>query len=84
MAAEKIYLCGPIMDEMDGVARTWRNIARDRLSSDFAILDPMRRNFKDREVDSANEIVEFDRCDAVADRLMELAKANHGKLLREE
>ena len=31
-----------------------------------------------------NEIVEFDRCDAVADRLMELAKANHGKLLREE
>ena len=31
-----------------------------------------------------NEIVDFDRCDAVADRLMELAKANHGKLLREE
>ena len=24
------------------------------------ILDPMRRNFKDREFDSANEIVEFD------------------------
>ena len=24
------------------------------------LLDPMRRNFKDREVDSANEIVEFD------------------------
>jgi nucleoside 2-deoxyribosyltransferase len=24
------------------------------------MLDPMRRDFKDREVDSANEIVEFD------------------------
>lgn len=29
-----------------------------------------------------NEIVEFDRADAVADRLMELAKANHHKLER--
>jgi type I restriction enzyme R subunit len=31
-----------------------------------------------------NEIVDFERCDAVADRLMELTKANHGKLLRDE
>lgn len=30
------------------------------LNADFILLDPMRRNFKDREVDSANEIVEFD------------------------
>ena len=28
-----------------------------------------------------NEIVDFDRCDTVADRLMELAKANHEKLV---
>ena len=56
----KIYLCGPIMDEHEGQARAWRTRARELLSKDFILLDPMRRNFKDREVDSANEIVEFD------------------------
>lgn len=55
-----IYLCGPIMDESSGVAREWRKIAVKKLERNFIILDPMRRNFKDREVDSANEIVEFD------------------------
>ena len=59
-ATRKIYLCGPIMDEHEGHARAWRTLARQRLQSSFTLLDPMRRNFKDREVDSANEIVEFD------------------------
>jgi hypothetical protein len=57
---KKIYLCGPIMDEHDGKAREWREQAKKNLSKQFVLLDPMRRNFKDREVDSANEIVEFD------------------------
>ena len=57
---KKIYLCGPIMDQHDGEARAWREIAEEKLNSDFVLLNPMRRNFKDREVDSANEIVEFD------------------------
>jgi len=57
---QKIYLCGPIMDEFEGEARAWRDEAKVRLAGDFTLLDPMRRNFKDREVDSANEIVEFD------------------------
>ena len=56
----KIYLCGPIMDEHEGHARAWRTQATKLLKRDFTLLDPMRRNFKDREVDSANEIVEFD------------------------
>ena len=55
-----IYLCGPIMDELEDGAREWRQTAVARLSRQFTLLDPMRRNFKDREVDSANEIVEFD------------------------
>jgi nucleoside 2-deoxyribosyltransferase len=55
-----IYLSGPIMDEHEGHARAWREQAKKLLGHDFALLDPMRRNFKDREVDSANEIVEFD------------------------
>jgi nucleoside 2-deoxyribosyltransferase len=62
-AKKKIYLCGPIMDEVDGVARAWRGAATRKLRKDFTLLDPMRRNFKDREVDSANEIVEFDMQD---------------------
>ena len=59
-AKKKIYLCGPIMDEHAGHAREWREKARRELGANFILLDPMRRNFKDREVDSANEIVEFD------------------------
>ncbi len=55
-----IYLSGPIMDEFHGAAREWREAAKKLLSSDFRLLDPMRRQFVDRQVDSANEIVEFD------------------------
>ena len=57
---KKIYLCGPIMDEHEGLSREWRKLAARKLGKRFMLLDPMRRNFKDREVDSANEIVEFD------------------------
>lgn len=55
-----IYLSGPIMDEHEGAAREWRNAAKGLLKDSFRILDPMRRKFVDRQVDSANEIVEFD------------------------
>ena len=48
------------MDEHAGLAREWREKAKLDLQDNFVLLDPMRRNFKDREVDSANEIVEFD------------------------
>ena len=57
---KKIYLSGPIMDETCTAAKTWRDVAKLQLGEHFILLDPMRRNFKDREVDSANEIVEFD------------------------
>jgi len=57
---KKVYLSGPIMDEVEGEAREWREQAKQLLGDHFKLLDPMRRNFKDREVDSANEIVEFD------------------------
>ena len=48
------------MDESAGMAREWREAAKELLSPKFRILDPMRRKFVDRQVDSANEIVEFD------------------------
>ncbi|MFA7171893.1 MAG: nucleoside 2-deoxyribosyltransferase domain-containing protein [Kiritimatiellia bacterium] len=57
---KKIYLSGPIMDESPELAKTWRERSTEQLKGDFIMLDPMRRDFKDREVDSANEIVEFD------------------------
>lgn len=58
---KKIYLSGPIMEALEGgEAVTWRERAKERLRGHFILLDPMRRDFKDREVDSANEIVEFD------------------------
>ncbi len=57
---KKIYLSGPIMDEHEGAAREWRETAKKLLNEKFFLLDPMRRDFKDREVDSANEIVRFD------------------------
>ena len=60
MSKKKIYLSGPIMDECPRAAATWRERATQALSEQFILLDPMRRDFKDREVDSANEIVEFD------------------------
>ena len=60
MTKRKIYLSGPIMDEHPDAATTWRERAKEDLRDSFTLLDPMRRNFKDREVDSANEIVEFD------------------------
>lgn len=55
-----IYLSGPIMDEHAGLARQWRDAAKVQLAEKFKLLDPMRRKFIDRQVDSANEIVEFD------------------------
>ena len=57
---KKVYLSGPIMDEREGIAREWREVAKRLLGKEFQLLDPMRRKFVDRQVDSANEIVEFD------------------------
>ena len=48
------------MGEIQGEASRWREKAKQMLNQEFDILDPMRRDFKDHEVDSANEIVEFD------------------------
>lgn len=59
-STRKIYLCGPIMDCSGEESSTWRQRAKERLAGRFVLLDPMRRNFRDREIDSANEIVEFD------------------------
>lgn len=48
------------MDADPHGAREWRAKAKELLSGNFELLDPMRRSFVDRAVDSANEIVRFD------------------------
>src|SRR5476649_2412160 len=57
---KRIYLCGPIMDCKPAETKDWRARAKERLAGRFILLDPMRRSFRDNEIDSANEIVEFD------------------------
>ena len=71
-----IYLSGPIMDENMGTAREWRVEAGRLFDGKFRLLDPMRRKFVDREVDSANEIVEFDLRDV---READLILVNYNK-----
>ena len=73
---KRIYLSGPIMDEHTGVAREWRECAKSLLGDTFILLDPMRRKFVDRQVDSANEIVEFDLQDV---RDADLVLVNYSK-----
>ncbi len=71
-----IYLSGPIMDEHEGQAREWREATKKMLGDAFELLDPMRRKFVDRKVDSANEIVEFDLQDV---RDADLILVNYNK-----
>ena len=63
MNPKTIYLCGPIMDAGADESTDWRTRVKERLSGRFVLLDPMRRSFRDKEIDSANEIVEFDLAD---------------------
>jgi len=64
------------MDEHAGQAVEWRTRAKELLSDGFDMLDPMRRKFVDRQVDSANEIVEFDLQDV---RDADLILVNYNK-----
>ena len=75
-AAKKIYLCGPIKDCAQCESKDWRTRAKERLAGRFILLDPMRRNFRDSELESANEIVEFDLQDI---RDADLLLANYAK-----
>lgn len=76
MHAQKIYLCGPIMDAEPKDSKDWRMRAKERLAGRFILLDPMRRNFRDHELDSANEIVEFDLQDI---RAADILLVNYSK-----
>ena len=59
-----IYLCGGIKDLSVEQQTVWRNKATEELSN-FKTLDPMRRNFRDSEFQSQNEIVSLDKKDII-------------------
>lgn len=56
----KTYLCGPINGCTDAQCKNWREMAKANLSE---TLDPMRRDYRGREGDFTNEIVEGDKAD---------------------
>lgn len=60
-----IYLCGGIKDLSLKEQTEWRDTATKELYPRFKILNPMRRNFRDNEFQSQNEIVSLDKKDVI-------------------
>lgn len=56
-----IYLCGPINGCTDEECTTWRELVKTLWRG--PTLDPMRRDYRGKEDESVNEIVEFDKID---------------------
>lgn len=62
MKTSKVYLCGPINGCTDAQAKDWREYVKTRLPN---TLDPMRRDYRGREMECVNEIVELDKIDVM-------------------
>lgn len=60
----KIYLCGGIKDLNVEDQTVWRDKAVEELD-EFKIFNPMRRNFRNCEFQSQNEIVSLDKKDII-------------------
>lgn len=60
-----VYLCGPINGCTDDEASNWRDQVKQVLGEDRC-LDPMRRDYRGREAECVNEIVELDKEDIFA------------------
>lgn len=56
----KIYLCGPIAGCTDEECKDWREAAKKQFKD---TIDPMRRDYRGREDDCVDEIVELDKKD---------------------
>lgn len=61
MNNKTIYLCGPIMGCTDAEANDWRTQVKDLW--DGRTLDPMRRDYRGRELESFEEVVKLDKVD---------------------
>lgn len=56
----KTYLCGPINGCSDSECRDWREAAKNELQD---TIDPMRRDYRGKELENYIEIVEQDKED---------------------
>ena len=68
-----IYLCGGIKDISFENASEWRTQAIKKLpynDTGFKFLNPMRRNFRDCEFQSQNEIIQLDKNDIIASDIL--------------
>jgi len=63
MPKKVIYLAGAINGCSDSECKDWREAAKRHLEPQFETLDPMRRDYRGREDDCVNEIVEGDLVD---------------------
>lgn len=60
----RIYLCGPINGCTDDECKNWREWLKTSVPS-HEYIDPMKRDYRGREAESVNEIVEFDKIDVM-------------------
>lgn len=58
----RVYLAGPINGCSDAECKDWREYVKSVLGEENT-LDPMRRDYRGREMESVNEIVEGDKRD---------------------
>ena len=58
----KVYLAGPINGCTDVECKDWRESVKSVLG-EASTLDPMRRDYRGREEECVNEIVELDKKD---------------------
>lgn len=58
-----IYLCGPINGCTDEECTTWRELVKSLWAG--PTLDPMRRDYRGKEDESVDEIVELDKIDVM-------------------
>ncbi len=58
----KIYLCGPINGCTDDEAINWRDVAK-AIWGEANCIDPMRRDYRGKEIGHVSEIVELDKLD---------------------
>lgn len=65
-----VYLCGGINGLSDAECKDWREEAKAALIGEFIVLDPMRRDYRGKEAESVDAIVNLDLFDINASNIM--------------
>ena len=65
-----VYLAGAINGCSDAQCKDWREYVKQKLADKYEFLDPMRRDYRGKEDDSVEEIVEGDYKDIDDSQIM--------------